>query len=209
MRSLKKLIIFIIAIFIGIWILQKLNIFPSTNPFKSKPVEIEETSLLIKEIKSIAQLITVVAYDEVVVDSTIVDKGSRILKFFNPLSPYPILPVVNKRIVLIGKGKVYAGTELKNLESGDITVDNDTVTLKLKPAIILDAIINPGDFETFDETGVWNDQAVTAVKLKARQKIIDRALQQNILQKADVKAKAVMTNFLLGSGYDHVKVVIE
>lgn len=210
MRRLKKTFIVVAVIIVSVWILQKLNIIPSANDlFKPQPVVIDETPVLLKQIKSIAQLITVAAYDEVVVDSVIADKGSRIGKFFNPFSPYPILPVVDKRIVLIGRGKVLAGTDLNNLKDGDIQVVNDSIKLKLNRAVILDVIINPGDFETFDEKGQWNDEAVRAVKMKAKQKMIDRALQHNILQKADAKAKAVMENFLLSSGYEKVNVVIE
>ncbi len=209
-RRLKRNVLIVAGLVIAIWLLQKLNIIPSAKDiFSSKPVVIDKTPILIKEIKSIAQLITVAAYDEVVVDSVIVDKGSKIGKIFNPFSPYPILPVVDKRIVLIGRGKVLAGTNLDNLKEGSIKVDNDTITLRLNRAVILDAIINPSDFETFDEKGKWTAEAVTAVKLKARQKMIDRALQHHILQKADAKAKAVMQNLLLSAGYKQVNVIIE
>lgn len=75
--------------------------------------------------------------------------------------------------------------------------------------MILDAIINPSDVETFEEKGKWSAEDVTSVKMKARNKIIERALQHNILQKADLKAKNVMENFLLSSGYKKVNVVIE
>jgi hypothetical protein len=209
MRRIRKIVLYAAGILIGIWLLQKLNILPDKGFFRSKPVVIDETPTLIKQIKSIAQLVTVTSYDEVVVDSFIADKGSRIGKFFNPFNPYPILPIVNKKIVLIGRGKVLAGINLNGLNENHIEVIEDSITFKMKHAEILDAIINPGDFETFDEKGEWSDEAVRAVKLRARQKMIDRALAHNILQKADVKAKAVMENFLLSAGYEKVNVLIE
>jgi hypothetical protein len=209
MRTFKKAFIVIAAIIINVWVFQKLNLIPSAKDlFAEKAVVIDETPIILKQVKSIAQLITVTSYDEVVVDSVIIDKGSKIGKILNPFSPYPFLPV-DKKIVLIGRGKVLAGTELSNLKEGNITVANDTITVKLNHAMILDAIINPSDFETFEEKGNWSDEAVRAVKLKARQKIIERALQHNILQKADAKAKAVMENILLSAGYKYVNVVIE
>jgi hypothetical protein len=209
MSRIKKTIIVVAAIIINVWVFQKLGLIPSPKDFfKSQPVVIDETPIMIKEIKSIAQLITVAAYDEVAVDSVIRDRESKLKKFFNPFSPYPILPVTDKRIVLIGRGKVLAGTDLQNLKEDNIKIQKDTVTLFLNHATILDAIINPSDFETFDEQGKWSDEAVRAVKLKARQKMIDRAIQHNILEKADNKAKAVMENFLLSSGYKKVNVVM-
>jgi hypothetical protein len=209
MRTFKKAFIVIAAIIINVWVFQKLNLIPSAKDlFAEKAVVIDETPIILKQVKSIAQLITVTSYDEVVVDSVIIDKGSKIGKILNPFSPYPFLPV-DKKIVLIGRGKVLAGTELGNLKEGNITVANDTITVELNHAMILDAIINPSDFETFEEKGNWSDEAVRAVKLKARQMIIERALQHNILQKANVKAKAVMENILLSAGYKYVNVVIE
>jgi hypothetical protein len=208
-RSLKNMVVFVAVSIAVIWLLLKLNILPSSKDlFSEKPVQIDETPMLLKEIKSIAQLVTVTAFDEVVVDSVIRDNGSKIGKIFNPLSPYPFLPV-DKKIVLIGRGKVLAGTDLTNLKEGDIQVVKDTITLKLNRAVILDAIINPSDFETFDEQGKWTDAEVRAVKLRARQKIIERAIQHNILRKADVKAKSVMENFLLSSGYKKVNLITE
>jgi hypothetical protein len=210
MSKLKKRLIVVTAIIINVWVLQKLNLIPSPKDFfKSQPVVIDETPILIKEIKSIAQLITVAAFDEVVVDSVMPDTESKIKKLLNPFSPYPILPAKNKRIVLIARGKVLAGTDLQNLKEQKIQIKKDTVTVILNHAIILDAIINPSDFETFDEQGKWSDEAVRAVKLKARQKIIERAIQHKILEKANNKAKAIMENFLSSSGYKTVNVIIE
>lgn len=205
---LKRVFIGVVLLVAVVWLLQKLDMLPE-NIFKEQPVAIDETAILIKNIKSIAQLVTVVAYDEVVVDSTIIDKESRIRKLFNPFSTYPILPVVDSKIVLIGRGKVLAGTDISNLNTEDITVVNDTVFLKMKYPVILDAVINPSDFETFDEKGNWSDEAVIAVKLKAKKIMIDRALQNDILKKANDKAKSVMENFLLSAGYKHVRISVK
>jgi hypothetical protein len=207
-RRLKHIIILVAIAIVSIWLLEKLNIIPSSKDvFSSKPVVIDKTPILIKEIKSIAELITIAAYDEVVVDSIVISTTN--VRSFNTFSPLPVIPIVTKRIVLIGRGKVLAGTQLTNLHKRSIFVEKDTITLKLNHAVILDAIMNPSDFETFDEKGTWSDEAVRAVKMKAKQKMINRALQRNILQKADVKAKAVMENFLLSAGYKKVNVLIE
>ena len=205
--SIKKIILLTLAIVIGIWLLRKINFLPSFNDlFTSKPVVIDQTPILIKQIKTIAQLITVTSYDEVVVDSLVYNKAAAFTDAFNSFTPLPVLPSLQKQIVLIGNGKVLAGTNLQKLRDENIVIRNDTITLNLPHAEILDAIINPGDFETFEEKGVWNANEVTDVKLKARQKMIDRALQQNILIKADNKAKAIMENFLRNAGYNVVYV---
>ncbi len=207
MRSLTKMIIGVALLIALVWTLKRsLNIPSLRDLFTSKPVVIDQTPILIKEIKSIAQLVTVTAYDEVVVDSTVVTTMSSVVNSINALSPIPFIPYKSTRLVLIGKGKILAGTNLQQLDKKDFTINNDTITLVIPKAVILDAIINPSDFEVFDEKGNWNFKAVTMVKMKAKQKMIDRALQKNILAKADAKARMVMENFLKSTGYKVVNV---
>jgi hypothetical protein len=209
-RRLREIIVFALVVAAGLWLLKKFKVVPSLNDiFSSKPVVIDETPILIKEIKSIAQLVTMTAYDEVVVDSIIVTGVSSVVNSINRLSPVPMFPSIETRLVIIARGKVLAGTDLKTLQKENFTIKEDTVTLRLPRAIIFDAIVNPSDFEVFEEKGKWTDQGVTAVKMKARQKIIERALQKNILGKANDKAKLVMENFLRSSGYKVVNVVMQ
>ena len=84
--------------------------------------------------------------------------------------------------------------------------EGDSVSLLLPRAEILDAIMNPSDFETFSETGEWSSEAVTAVKVKARKKMIEKALQQGILNKADARSTALLENFLRGFGFRKVTI---
>jgi hypothetical protein len=77
----------------------------------------------------------------------------------------------------------------------------------LPKAQIIDAIVNPSDFETFVERGNWSEAEVRLVKMKAYRKMVEHALQQNILQKADAKAKAIMEDFLGNLNFRHVEVL--
>ena len=207
MRMLRKIFISIVIVVCCYWLLTKIVIPPLKNIFSSKPVVIDETPILIKEIKAIGQLITYSSFDEVVADSFIVTKGSTFVNSFNRFAPVPVLPSADKQLVLIGRGKVLAGTDLTMLTDSSVSIKNDTIRVYLPKVQILDAILNPSDFETFVEKGDWSGQEVTLVKAKARRKMIERALQQNILPKADVKAKAIMENFLRNMGYQHVEVL--
>lgn len=111
-RRVIRFFLWVATIIVAIWIFQKLDIIPSAKDFfSSKPVVIDQTPIIIKEVRSIAQLITVTSYDEVVVDSVIIQNGPRIKNFLNHFSPYPILSI-DKKIVLIVRGKVLAGTDL-------------------------------------------------------------------------------------------------
>jgi hypothetical protein len=201
-RRLRKIILVAAIVVAGIWLLQRINVLPTLREiFLPKPVLIDETPVLIKEIRSIGQLITATLYDEVVVDSIEITKGSRFVRTFNAIVPFRILPSADKQIVLIARGKVLAGTDLNLLTDSSLKISGDTVWLQLPGTKILDAIINPSGYEIFVENGNWSPQAVTAVKLKAREKMIDHAFEQNIIDKASIKTKAVMEDFLHAAGF--------
>lgn len=181
--------IWLFAIIAGIWLFQKMNLLPSWKDiFSSKPVIIDETPILIKEIKSLGEIITATLYDEVVVDSTI--KRS-----------FPQLPLTDDKIVIIARGKVLAGINMKDITDNNVRVSGDTAWMKLPPVKFLDVIINPGDYETFEETGKWQPDAVTAVKVKAKALISQHAYNKQLLNVATNKAKAVIQNFLNAAGF--------
>lgn len=179
------------------------------NIFKEQPVVIDNTPILIKEINELAQLCTITSYDEVVVDSTVIQPKSAVEMILPDFSRFSGLPVTGKRIVMIGKGKVIAGIDLKKLQPQHFFIDKDSISLTLPKVEILDAIINPSGFETFDEIGEWSSDAVTAVKIKARNKMIERAVQQKILEKAADRSIMLMENFLRSTGFKKITVRIE
>ena len=178
----------IIILLAAILVIKKMDWLPSWNIFSSKPVTIDDTPILIKDIRSLGQVITATFYDEVVVDSVIKHH-------------FPQLPLTDDRLVIIARGKVLAGIDLKLLGDSSVTVTNDTVRMKLPPTKVIDVIINPGDYETFEETGKWSQEAVTAVKLKAKDKITANAFNKNIIEKAGTKAKAVLEDFFHAAGF--------
>ncbi|MEO7264096.1 MAG: DUF4230 domain-containing protein [Ferruginibacter sp.] len=176
-----------VLVLVIILVIKKMDWLPK-NIFSSKPVTIDETPILIKEIRSLGQLITASFYDEVVVDSTIK----------NYIGP---IPTASSQLVIIARGKVLAGIDLKTLEDRAVTVRKDSVWMQLPPAKILDVIINPGDYETFEETGNWSPESVTSLKLNAKTIITARASNKNILDKANSKAKSVIEDFLHAAGF--------
>ncbi len=201
-----KYIVLLIAIIVAILFFPN-KWFPSLmNIFKQQPVIIENTPILIKEINELAQLCTITAFDEVVADSVVIRMKSGIETLIPDFSGFGTSPVTGKRIVIIGKGKVVAGVDLKNLNAQSVFVQGDSVALALPRAMVLDAIMNPSDFDTFIETGDWSNEAVTAVKIKARKKMIERAMQQGILEKANSRSVMLLENFLRGLGFKKVVV---
>lgn len=178
----------IILLLAAILVLKKMNWLPSWDIFSSKPVIIDDTPILIKDIRSLGQVITATYHDEVVVDSVI-------------HRTFPQLPITDDKLVIIASGKVLAGIDLKLLADSSVTVTKDTVRMQFPPTKIIDVIINPADYETFEEKGKWRQEDVTAVKLRAKDKITANALNKKIIEKANTKAKAVLEDFFKAAGF--------
>ena len=196
MRSvLKKYITIIILLILVIFILQKINLLPDfKNIFRSKPVIIDSTAILIKEINDLSQLITITSYNEVVIDS--VKQVKRL--------PGKFSPSLKASIVLIGKGKVMAGIDLKKITEKDISIIKDSINIHLPKAEIIYTILNPSDFETFAESGTWNADEVMQIKLRIRDRMNRLALEQQLLHKATERGKIILETFLRSIGFkDH------
>lgn len=203
-KFLQKYSILILAILLAIFIFQKINWLPSfNNIFRSTPVTIEETPVLIQQINSLAQLITVTFTDEVVMDTSKIGNGMPALL---PTAAGTLLTPTMDRLVIIGRGKVIAGTDLKNLKEKNIQVTGDSIHVSLPNAKILQTIMNPSDFETFSEKGNWDEAAVTALKIKIRNAINLQALEQNVLQQANERCKNIIEVFLKNTGFKKVTI---
>ncbi|MDN3654152.1 DUF4230 domain-containing protein [Ferruginibacter paludis] len=205
-KTITRYLWLILLLLATVFLLQQIKWLPSfKDVFTSQPLEIDNTPLVIKEINALAQLITITAYNEVVIEQTI--KGAPV--FSGPLVPsIPGMRFPDKKIILIGKGKVLAGVDLAKLSDKNIFVKGDSVSVSLPKAVLLQVILNPSDFETFEETGVWSDDEVRLVKQKLKDKLIITVLRQNIIQKAGDKAKLIMENFLRDAGFKKVTVTV-
>ena len=207
MKFFRNYILVIVGIVLVIILLQRMNIFPSwSNLFSAKQVAIDETPVLISEIKELSEMITITAFDEVVVDSVKASKYDIVNKVTG--FSMPVFSPTPDRLVLVVKGKVMAGTDLSGLMPDDFYIDKDSISLVIPPSRILDLVTNPSDFSTFAETGEWTPEAVTLVKQKARNKVLQRALDNGIIDKANQRSKMVMESFLRSLGYSRIRVTI-
>jgi Protein of unknown function (DUF4230) len=200
MKAFTRYISILLALIIFVILLQKIKLIPGfSDIFKPRPVLIDNTPVLIKEIRELTQLITVTSYDEVVVDS--IKESTDILHALTGISLKP------DRIVIIARGSVQAGTNLRYLTENDIQVEEDSITVALPQAEILEVIVNPSGFSTFSETGVWSPGAVTLVKAKARRLMEYRAVQKNILPMAEARSRMLMENFLRSAGFKKITLI--
>ncbi len=180
--------------------------------FKAQPVTIDQTPLVVTEIKQIAELQTARMYCELMVDSiptSPADLAWRSLSntFIIPGLTEAFLPP-GKKLVMVARGNIIAGIDVAGIGAENITIKGDSVWVSLPAPKILDIITNPSDFEIFAEDGTWSNEAVQAVKQKARTKMEKEAHRQGLLTQAGDKAASMMETFLRASGYKYARVEI-
>jgi hypothetical protein len=205
MRSVLKIVAGLLIIVLLYSLLVKLNGLPSVSSwFKPGPVLIEETPLLITEIKQIATLMTIESSDEVVVSQVRPVPPGSPKKILDWISPLPLAQA--ERLVLVVKGKVIAGTDLNRMEANAVFIREDSVSVTIPSATIQDIIVNPSGTDVFIEEGNWSQAETNRLVSQASEKLRQRATEKGILVKADEQALKVLRNFLALQGFQKIRV---
>jgi hypothetical protein len=205
---LKRPLILALLVLAIIFIFQKVKIIPSFGDgFKHKPLLIENTPLVILQIKNIAQLNTVQMYAEVVADSTILTNTGIANSALRSLGMITLPMADTRKLVLVVKGKVKAGIDLQKITDKNVFVKDDSIRITLPKATIQEVITNPSDFDTFIETGKWDDNEARAVKATARRRLLEEASNQNLLGQTTERATVVMEDFLKASGFKKITIL--
>ncbi len=204
MKRLRSVGITLLVLFAVVFVLERFSILPSFgNWFRSKPLLIENTPVLVENIRDLSQLITLVSFDEVVITRNDTAPGSYVRNLLRrPANPS------ERKISLIARGRIFAGTELKQLTENDLVVSGDSAFIQLPAARILEAIVNPSDCEIFIEEGKWASSEVVELKKEARTIMIRRAEAKGILNRANEKSARVIEHFLRSVGFKRVKVAV-
>lgn len=201
MKWIRHIIFSAVLLLLAILLITSYNPLPSfRNLLQSKPVVIENTPVVVKQIKAIAQLITISAYEELVADSSVTQTRTIHL----PLLPDIELSGTTRKLVLIGKVTTHIGIDMQQLTDADISGTPDSIHIILPAAQILDAIINPSDVEVFIEQGEWENTAVASLKNKMRYLAQSNAISKGLLAQSEQKAIEVVSNFFKAAGYRQV-----
>jgi hypothetical protein len=159
--------------------------------FTPKEVTIAETSTIVQEVKTIAELFSACYYDEVVLDTV--------------RSTY--LGLSKQRLVYTVRGRVYAGFDLSALDSTAMTVTDSTIQVRLPEPVILDVVVNPSDYQVFLEEGEWSFEDVTALKNRGKEAIRRKALEKGIIENGRERGRASLEAFLKALGFARVEFV--
>ncbi len=174
--------------------LAKIGLLPSLSSFlRGGAPKIEDTPVIIQQIKNIAQMFTQTFYDEYVYDTGVIRT--------------PIFSQ-NKRLIFIAKGEVISGFDLSELSEKSIIRRDKSIVVKLPPARILDVVINPSGFETFIEQGQITFEESKKFHEDAR-RIFDRnAREKGILKNSAEQGRQMLEKFFRLLGFESVDIII-
>ena len=112
------------------------------------------------------------------------------------------------RLLLIAYGEMIAGVDLSYIGPADLmTTDDGTVYMRLPPAEVFVATLDNSRTYVYDRrTGVagMNMQLETAARQEAERLMLQAAVENGLLEKADENARDVLRSLLLGLGFKHI-----
>lgn len=125
---------------------------------------------------------------------------------------FALLPnfLTGDKLLLIAHGEVIAGVDLSQLRSSDITVNGQSVTVRLpQPQILSSRLDNQRTRVYSRDTGLLATADPTlesTVRQAAEQQITQAAISDGILNKARQNAQASITALLYGLGFHSVTI---
>jgi hypothetical protein len=109
------------------------------------------------------------------------------------------------KILFVGHGTVIAGIDMEKLQPEHMRFENGVLTVRLPPAEIFIATLDNEKSYVYDrETGVLAKPDVnleTLVRQRAEEEIRSAAIEDGILEQAQVNAEAYLFKFFAALGY--------
>jgi hypothetical protein len=109
------------------------------------------------------------------------------------------------KILFVGHGTVIAGIDMDKLRPEDMRFENGVLTVKLPPAEIFIAALNNEKSYVYDRnTGVLTKPDInleTLVRQRAEEEILKAALEDGILEQAQLNAEAYLLKFFSALGF--------
>ena len=109
------------------------------------------------------------------------------------------------KILFVGHGTVIAGIDMEKLQPEHMRFENGVLTVRLPPAEIFIATLDNEKSYVYDrETGILSKPDVnleTLVRQRAEEEIRGAALEDGILEQAQLNAEAYLFKFFAALGY--------
>lgn len=169
---------------------------------KADELKIADTPNVVEKIKKISEFTTYTYVEEfVLAQKKSVVKEGGIFSFFKSKD---VPDSIHHEIVLITRGKVRAGYDLSKITEQHLKIYNDTVSVLLPAPEVFDAIINPSDNDIFVEEGKWSHEEITAMQVNCREKLLNNAIERDILKKADKQGEEKIKHLFKSFGFKEV-----
>ncbi len=109
------------------------------------------------------------------------------------------------KILFVGHGTVIAGIDMEKIQPEHMRFENGVLTVRLPPAEVFIAALDNEKSYVYDrETGVLAKPDVnleTLVRQRAEEEILKAALEDGILEQAQLNAEAYLFKFFAALGY--------
>lgn len=195
----KALLPLILKIVLGIALVGGIG-FGVKKAITRRPLKIADTANVISEIKKIGEFTTACYYEEMVVKEERID--TAYILFGHAYTNH-------NEIVIMGKGRVRAGFDLKKISEGDLTIHGDTLDIVLPQAEIFDIIMNPSDFITEYEEGKWSHESTKPLKIRAKQQLEQDALDCGLIERATMNGRKRLKSLFAVFGFNTVNITIK
>jgi len=174
----------------------------STNAMKTQvsrvlnptPTIIPDPVTIINDVRSLARLETIQYSVEKIITA---DSGQEVLtKLFGD------------RLLFVAHGIVIAGVDLNQLETGDLELRNNILTVDLPDAEVFIATLDNDKSYVYDrQTGILTkgeQDLETLARQAAEEEIRNAALEDGILDQAQLNAEIYLERFLDALGFEEV-----
>jgi hypothetical protein len=162
---------------------------------RSTQVDVSQPTV-VNKIQQLQRLETVVYTMDKVVSG---EKESAILPNF----------LAGDRLLMVVHGEVVAGVDFSGLKSGDVAVEEKKVVLRLPSAQVFSTRIDNARTKVYSrQTGLLvpvDPNLETQVRQEAERQLQQAALLDGILKTANTNARATLTSFLQGLGFEQVQ----
>ncbi len=197
MKSIFKFLIslFIVLIVVLAWeFTSKFGLIPSLGIFTPRNTQIDESPVVVEEVREIAQLLTQSYYDEIFYDTGLIKKG-----FLQS----------DKRLSIISEGIVKAGFNLSRLNENSVINEDGTLVITLPAPEILSVTSNPSQKEIFIAQGNFTQQEQNRVNHMINRQLEENAIRKRILQRSAKQGKRTVEKLLKLFGFENVEVRVE
>lgn len=161
--------------------------------------KIRSTPVILEQVQTLSQLVTVKYVMEKVVD----------LQDVQPFKDIVVPGWGDNRVLMIAHGVVKAGIDLSELTNGDIEVTGRKITLKLPPSRVTDTYLDDKHTQVVERTTGLLRTFDKDLEQNARQQAVldlNRAAREaGILKDADDRARLELRAFLLQMGFEDVE----